>query len=103
MSDQVREVAGSNRQKKWIAGLSIALTLVVGILIGTVISGKTSAMKNFSFAGQRHAAGRAGFDSIFQFVCGHRESRGAGGCEYFHDAGYGEKAGREKAPRAAAG
>ena len=52
MSDQVREVAGSNRQKKWIAGLSIALTLVVGILIGTVISGKTSAMKNFSFAGK---------------------------------------------------
>jgi len=33
MSDQVREVAGSSRQKKWIAGLSIALTLVVGILI----------------------------------------------------------------------
>src|SRR5258706_323229 len=52
MSDQVREVAGSSRQKKWIAGLSIALTLVVGILIGTVISGKTSAMKNFSFAGK---------------------------------------------------
>src|SRR5258707_13256836 len=50
MSAQVREVAGSSRQKKWIAGLSIALTLVVGILIGTVISGKTSAMKNFSFA-----------------------------------------------------
>ena len=52
MSDQVREVAASNRQKKWIAGLSIALTLVVGILIGTLISGKTSAMKNFSFAGK---------------------------------------------------
>src|SRR5258707_12347459 len=52
MSAQVREVAGSSRQKKWIAGLSIALTLVVGILIGTVISGKTSAMKNFSFAGK---------------------------------------------------
>src|SRR5258708_7851595 len=52
MSDQVREIAGSNRQRNWIAGLSIALTLVVGILIGTVISGKTSAMKNFSFAGK---------------------------------------------------
>src|SRR6266850_4788697 len=51
MSEQVN-VAASNRQKKWIAGLSIALTLVVGILIGTVISGKTSAMKNFSFAGK---------------------------------------------------
>jgi serine protease Do len=52
MSDQVRDVAGSSRQRKWIAGLSIALTLVVGILIGTVISGKTSAMKNFAFAGK---------------------------------------------------
>jgi len=41
MNDQVRELGGLNRQKKWIAGLSIALTLAVGILIGTVISGKT--------------------------------------------------------------
>ena len=52
MSDQVRDVAASSRQRKWIAGLSIALTLVVGILIGTLISGKTSAMKNFAFAGK---------------------------------------------------
>jgi serine protease Do len=52
MSEQVREVSGTSRQKKWIAGLSIALTLVVGILIGTVISGKTSAMKTFTFAGK---------------------------------------------------
>jgi len=52
MTEQVRDVAASSRQKKWIAGLSIALTLVVGILIGTLISGKTSAMKNFTFAGK---------------------------------------------------
>ncbi len=52
MNDQVRELGGLNRQKKWIAGLSIALTLAVGILIGTVISGKTSAMKTFNFAGK---------------------------------------------------
>ena len=51
MSEQ-GTVAGSNRQRKWIAGLSIALTLVLGILIGTVISGKTSAMKTFTFAGK---------------------------------------------------
>lgn len=52
MSDQVPAVSGSSRQKTWIAGLSIALTLVIGILIGTVISGRTSAMKNFNFAGK---------------------------------------------------
>jgi serine protease Do len=55
MSEQVKEVSGSPRHKKWIAGLSIALTLVVGILIGTVISGKTSAMKAFSFSGKSAA------------------------------------------------
>jgi serine protease Do len=49
--EQVRE-PGASRQRKWIAGLSIALTLVVGILIGTLISGKTSAMKSFTFAGK---------------------------------------------------
>jgi len=52
MIDQVRDVAASSRQRKWIAGLSIALTLAVGILIGTLISGKTLAMKNFAFAGK---------------------------------------------------
>jgi len=51
MSEQVQAVT-MTRQKKWIAGLSIALTLTIGILIGTVISGKTSAMKNFTFAGK---------------------------------------------------
>jgi serine protease Do len=52
MTEQGQAVTGTSRQKKWIAGLSIALTLVVGILIGTVISGKTSAMKTFTFAGK---------------------------------------------------
>src|SRR6267142_1162063 len=52
MSERVQAVTGMSRQKKWIAGLSIALTLTIGILIGTVISGKTSAMKNFTFAGK---------------------------------------------------
>ena len=51
-SEQVKVTNGTGRQRNWIAGLAIALTLTVGILIGTVISGKTSAMKNFAFAGK---------------------------------------------------
>src|ERR1041384_7329074 len=38
------------RKEKAIAGLFVALTLVVGILIGTVVSGHTSAMKSMTFA-----------------------------------------------------
>ncbi len=49
---QVNQASGSNRQRNWIAGLSIALTLTIGILIGTVISGHTAAMKTFTFAGK---------------------------------------------------
>jgi len=50
MIEQVKE--GTGRQRKWIAGLTIALTLTVGILLGTLISGHTSAMKTFNFAGK---------------------------------------------------
>ncbi len=49
---QDKHLSGSNRQRNWIAGLSIALTLTIGILIGTVISGHTAAMKTFTFAGK---------------------------------------------------
>ncbi|HVO57506.1 MAG TPA: Do family serine endopeptidase [Dongiaceae bacterium] len=38
------------RKDKMIAGLFVALTLVVGILIGTVVSGRTSAMRSMSFS-----------------------------------------------------
>src|SRR5262245_46084179 len=40
------------RREKAIAGLFVALTLVVGILIGTIVSGHTSAMKTMTFAGK---------------------------------------------------
>ena len=40
------------RREKAIAGLFVALTLVIGILIGTVVSGRTSAMKTLTFAGK---------------------------------------------------
>src|SRR5215831_16288555 len=40
------------RREKAVAGLFVALTLVVGILIGTIVSGHTSAMKTLTFAGK---------------------------------------------------
>src|SRR5262245_51137565 len=40
------------RREKAVAGLFVALTLVVGILIGTIVSGHTSAMKTMTFAGK---------------------------------------------------
>ncbi|HXT26045.1 MAG TPA: Do family serine endopeptidase [Candidatus Eisenbacteria bacterium] len=40
------------RREKAVAGLFVALTLVVGILIGTIVSGHTSAMKSLTFAGK---------------------------------------------------
>jgi hypothetical protein len=44
------KVNWSSRRTYVAAGL-IAATLAVGILIGTVVSGRVSAMRSFSFAG----------------------------------------------------
>ncbi len=49
--DQVRNNIERTRRRTLFAAVLIAATLVVGILIGTVINGKVSAMKTFSFAG----------------------------------------------------
>ena len=49
--DQVRNNLESSRRRTMLAAVLIAATLVVGILIGTVINGKVSAMKTFAFAG----------------------------------------------------
>ena len=49
--DHVREMVDWTRRRKIVVAGLVAATLVVGILIGTVISGKVSAMKAFSFAG----------------------------------------------------
>jgi serine protease Do len=49
--DQVRNVVDWTRRRKVVVAGLIAATLVVGIMIGTVISGRVSAMKGFSFAG----------------------------------------------------
>jgi len=40
------------QREKAIAALFVALTLAVGILIGTVVSGRTAAMKAMTFAGK---------------------------------------------------
>ena len=51
--DQVRQMGDWTRRRKIVAAALIAATLVVGILIGTVLSGRVSAMKGFAFAGTR--------------------------------------------------
>jgi serine protease Do len=52
MADPVKEMVSWARREKLIAGIFVALTLVVGILIGSVVSGRTSAMKSIAFAGK---------------------------------------------------
>ena len=52
MGQQVREIFGWARRRKLLASAFLVLTLVVGILIGSIVSGRTSAMKAMSaFAG----------------------------------------------------
>jgi serine protease Do len=52
MGEPVSKMVSWVRREKMVAGLFVALTLVVGILIGTVISGRTSAMKTVAFSGK---------------------------------------------------
>ena len=51
MGEQVKELMDWARRRKILASVFVAFTLVVGILIGSVVSGRTSAMKSFGFAG----------------------------------------------------
>jgi serine protease Do len=46
--EQVRNVVGWSRRRKTVAAGLIAATLGVGIMIGTVVSGRVSAMKSLS-------------------------------------------------------
>src|SRR5712672_3520599 len=50
MGQQVKELFDWARRRKILAAFFVALTLTVGILIGSVVSGRVSAMKT-SFAG----------------------------------------------------
>src|SRR5258705_8479370 len=51
MGQQVKELFEWARRRKILASFFVALTLSVGILIGSVVSGRVSAMKTFTFAG----------------------------------------------------
>jgi serine protease Do len=51
MGQQVKELYNWARQRKVLAAAFVALTLTVGILIGSVVSGRVSATKTFTFAG----------------------------------------------------
>jgi serine protease Do len=53
MGEQVQELYSWARRRKILASVFIGFTLAVGILMGTVISGRVSAMKTFSFAGAK--------------------------------------------------
>src|ERR1700745_1933150 len=52
MGEPITKMFSWARREKMVAGLFVALTLVVGILIGTIVSGHTSAMKSIAFAGK---------------------------------------------------
>src|SRR5271168_1702439 len=51
MGEQVKEIFNWARRRKIMATLFVAMTLTVGILIGSVVSGRVSAMKAFTFSG----------------------------------------------------
>src|SRR5215471_4456951 len=51
MGQQVKELFDWARRRKVLAAVFLALTLATGILIGSVVSGRVSAMKTLSFAG----------------------------------------------------
>jgi serine protease Do len=51
MGQQVQELFDWARRRKILASVFVAITLCAGILIGTIVSGRASAMKAFSFAG----------------------------------------------------
>src|SRR5947209_13724155 len=51
MGEPVKELYDWARRRKILATVFVALTLTVGILIGSVVSGRVSAMKTLSFAG----------------------------------------------------
>ncbi len=49
------QVKDWSRRRKALAAALVAVTLVLGILIGTIISGKVSAMKMLNFSGTNAA------------------------------------------------
>lgn len=51
MGEQVKDLVGWARRRKVLTGVFLAVTLAAGIIIGSVVSGRVSAMKALNFAG----------------------------------------------------
>jgi serine protease Do len=51
MGEQVKELFNWARRRKILATVFVAMTLMVGIMIGSVVSGRVSAMKTLGFGG----------------------------------------------------
>src|SRR5580704_7861064 len=51
MGEQVKDLVGWARRRKVLTGVFLAVTLTAGIIIGSVVSGRVSAMKALNFAG----------------------------------------------------
>src|SRR5260370_42393372 len=51
MGDQVKELFDWARRRKILAAVFVAFTLALGILIGSVVFGRVSAMKSLGFPG----------------------------------------------------
>jgi serine protease Do len=51
MGEQVKELFNWARRRKILATAFVAMTLMVGIMIGSVVSGRVSAMKTLGFGG----------------------------------------------------
>src|SRR3981189_4005424 len=51
MGEQVRELFNWARRRKILAAVLVAFALAVGIMIGSVVSGRVSATKSLGFSG----------------------------------------------------
>jgi len=56
MGDQVKEILNWARQRKVLAAAFVTFTLLVGIMIGSIVSGRVSATKGFGFTGTNATA-----------------------------------------------
>src|SRR5262249_5314137 len=113
MGQQVREIFGWARRRKLLASAFLVLTLVVGILIGSIVSGRTSAMKARSGVDgakeadvriggdHRHAAEIARSNSFVGVVFWNRKPRRARRCEHRYDSSSREEAEHAETPNAA--
>jgi len=72
MGDQVKEIVGWARRRKVLAGIFLAFTLGVGIMIGSVVSDRVQAMRN-TFAGTNASP----LSLHFRFTA--RDGKGGGG------------------------